>query len=207
RHRLRARDHGGVLRPDGAREPGARGARRRDGYEPSRLDLWLLPAAEKVLALARGHALGGTEADALLRARHDRAAPAAADRRADQGACARDHRCVDRLPQGSEAPRRHHPAGGAEFPRRPGARRYRRRDGQRPRRPHWRDGRACGRRGAAAPAAGLEPGYASMSATDTTPDAGAALPKTRRDVVPLLLPLALALVALPFIPSPSTWVT
>jgi branched-chain amino acid transport system permease protein len=43
-----------------------------------------------------------------------------------------------------------------------------------------------------------------MSATHT--DAGAALPKTRRDVLPLLLPLALALAALPFA-SPSTWVT
>jgi len=42
-----------------------------------------------------------------------------------------------------------------------------------------------------------------MSATDT----GAALPKTPRDIVPLLLPLALALLALPFIPSGSTWVT
>lgn len=49
-----------------------------------------------------------------------------------------------------------------------------------------------------------------MSATDTTPDVGAALPKTRRDVVPLLLPAALALLALPFIlyfSSGTTWVT
>ncbi len=44
-----------------------------------------------------------------------------------------------------------------------------------------------------------------MSATDI--DAGAALPKTPRDILPLLLPVALALAALPFIPSPSTWVT
>jgi branched-chain amino acid transport system permease protein len=44
-----------------------------------------------------------------------------------------------------------------------------------------------------------------MSATDT--DVGAALPKTPRDFVPLLLPIALGLAALPFIPSPSTWVT
>jgi len=44
-----------------------------------------------------------------------------------------------------------------------------------------------------------------MSATET--DIGAALPKTRRDFLPLLLPVALALAALPFIPSPSTWVT
>ena len=44
-----------------------------------------------------------------------------------------------------------------------------------------------------------------MSATDI--DAGAALPKAPRDLVPLLLPAALALIALPFIPSSSTWLT
>ena len=44
-----------------------------------------------------------------------------------------------------------------------------------------------------------------MSATDT--DVGAALPRGRADYLPLLLPLALALAALPFIPSGSTWVT
>ena len=44
-----------------------------------------------------------------------------------------------------------------------------------------------------------------MSAADI--DAGAALPKTPRDYLPLLLPIALALAALPFIPSSSTWVT
>jgi branched-chain amino acid transport system permease protein len=44
-----------------------------------------------------------------------------------------------------------------------------------------------------------------MSATDT--DAGAALPKVRADYLPLLLPIAMALIALPFIPSGSTWVT
>jgi len=38
-------------------------------------------------------------------------------------------------------------------------------------------------------------------------DVGAALPKTPRDFVPLLLPIALALVALPFIPSTSTRIT
>ena len=52
---------------------------------------------------------------------------------------------------------------------------------------------------------GLEPGYPPMSAQDI--DAGAALPKTPRDYLPLLLPVALALAALPFIPSTSTWVT
>ena len=42
---------------------------------------------------------------------------------------------------------------------------------------------------------------------DSATDVGAALPKARRDFLPLLLPVALALAALPFIPSPSTWVT
>ena len=45
-----------------------------------------------------------------------------------------------------------------------------------------------------------------MSAQDSI-DTGAALPKPRRDLIPLLLPVALALAALPFIPSSSTWVT
>jgi branched-chain amino acid transport system permease protein len=44
-----------------------------------------------------------------------------------------------------------------------------------------------------------------MSATDM--EAGAALPKVPVDYLPLLLPVALALAALPFIPSGSTWVT
>src|SRR3979411_1422412 len=38
-------------------------------------------------------------------------------------------------------------------------------------------------------------------------DAGAALPKTPRDIVPLLLPLVLAALAFPFIPASSTWLT
>jgi branched-chain amino acid transport system permease protein len=46
-----------------------------------------------------------------------------------------------------------------------------------------------------------------MSTQDSATDAGAALPKARRDVLPVLLPVALALAALPFISSPSTWVT
>jgi len=46
-----------------------------------------------------------------------------------------------------------------------------------------------------------------MSAQDSATDVGAALPKARRDFLPLLLPVALALAALPFIPSSSTWVT
>jgi branched-chain amino acid transport system permease protein len=38
-------------------------------------------------------------------------------------------------------------------------------------------------------------------------DSGAALPKVRADFVPALLPLGLAVAALPFIGSPSTWIT
>jgi len=44
-----------------------------------------------------------------------------------------------------------------------------------------------------------------MSATDTV-EPGAALPKARGDYLPLLLPVVLALAALPFVPV-STWVT
>src|SRR5436309_14818174 len=47
----------------------------------------------------------------------------------------------------------------------------------------------------------------SAQGTNIGIDAGAALPKTPRDYLPLLLPVALALAALPFIPSGSTWVT
>ena len=142
RHRLCAGDHGGVLRPDGEGEPGARGARRRDGPDTPRLDFRLLPAAEEVLAVARRNAVGRAEADALVRARLHRAAPAAADRRADQGARARDHRRAGRMPRRGEAARRHHPAGRAEFSRRAGDRRHGQRDGQWPRRAYRHDGGA-----------------------------------------------------------------
>ena len=124
RHRLRAGDHGGVLRPDGTGKFRARRARRSDKPDPARLDFRLLPAAEEVLALARRNALGRTEADVVFRARLYRGAQAAADRRADQGARTRDHRRTDRAPRGSEAARRHHPAGRAEFSRRAGDRRH-----------------------------------------------------------------------------------
>jgi branched-chain amino acid transport system permease protein len=41
----------------------------------------------------------------------------------------------------------------------------------------------------------------------TAIDSGAALPKQRIDFIPALLPIALALAALPFVGSPSTWIT
>jgi branched-chain amino acid transport system permease protein len=41
----------------------------------------------------------------------------------------------------------------------------------------------------------------------TAIDSGAALPKQRADFLPALLPIVLALAALPFVGSPSTWIT
>ena len=46
-----------------------------------------------------------------------------------------------------------------------------------------------------------------MSAQDSAPMPAPRCRKCARDYLPLLLPLALALAALPFIPSSSTWVT
>src|SRR5205085_3728844 len=119
-HWLCARDDGGVLRSHREGEPDPRGARRRDGPDPARLDFWVLPALAEILALPRRDAVGRAEADALICAFADRAAPALADRRTDQGAGTRDHRGADRLPKGSKAPRCDDPAGRAEFSRRAG---------------------------------------------------------------------------------------
>ena len=66
--------------------------------DQTRLD-WifgLFPALKSFWHLPAGTSLGRAEADAGDRARHRRAAPAAADRRADQGPGARDHRQPDR---------------------------------------------------------------------------------------------------------------
>ena len=74
----------------------------RDGpLDDTRLD-WIFgffPALKTILAVARRRAVRRTEADAVDRPRHRRAARAAADRRADQGPRARDRRLADRLPQ------------------------------------------------------------------------------------------------------------
>ena len=51
-----------------------------DGPDAPRLDFRFLPAAEEILALARRHAVGRAEADALVCARLHRGAQAAADR-------------------------------------------------------------------------------------------------------------------------------
>ena len=79
------------------------GARRAARRRQARLDFRLLPGAEKVLAVARRHAVRRTEADAVDRPRHRRAAQAAPDRRADQGPGAGDRRRADRMPRGDQA--------------------------------------------------------------------------------------------------------
>ena len=56
------------------------------------MDFRVFPGAEEILAVARGLAVGRPEADGVDRPRDRRAAPAAADRRADQGPRAGDHR-------------------------------------------------------------------------------------------------------------------
>src|SRR5450631_4252507 len=167
------------------------------------MDFWVLPGAQAVLAVARGLAVRRTEADAVDRARHRRAAQAALDRRADEGSCAGDRGGADRMFRGDQAARRHHPAGRAKFSRRAGNRRQGAGDGQWRDRASRRDGRAGAGRGAAGAAIGPESGGASV--TDLT--ATGALPKPKRDLLPVLLPAILALAMLPLIGSGSSWVT
>ena len=123
RRRLCAGKHGGVLGSVGEGKPGAGGARRSARRCQAGVDFRVFPGAEAVLAVARRRAVRRTEADAFDRARHRRAAQAAADRRADQGAGAGDRGGADRMPRRDQAPRRHHSAGRTEFPCRARARR------------------------------------------------------------------------------------
>src|SRR5258706_9595688 len=102
-----------------------------------------------------------------------------------------------------QATRRHHSSGRTEFFCRARARRQRSGDGQRQDRPSRRDGRAGIRRGAAGAVARAQPGDPSM--TDLA--ASGALPRPKRDVLPVLLPLILALAMAPLIGSASSWVT
>src|SRR5882762_9800481 len=104
---------------------------------------------------------------------------------------------------GNQAPRRHHSSCRAEFSRRAANRRHRAGDGQ------WQDrasrrhgGAGKGQRIAGTPA-WIEPGGASM--TDLA--ASDALPKPKRDFLPALLPVILALAMAPLIGSGSSWVT
>ena len=106
---------------------------------------------------------------------------------------------LDRLPEGRQAARRDHPAGRAEFPRRPRGRRFRRGDGQRPHRLRRRDGGARRRRRLAGPVDRPLAGQPPMT--------GAALPKARIDLLPALTPLIVAALAAPFVGSLSTFVT
>src|SRR5206468_7632321 len=126
-----------------------------------------------------------------------------ADRRADQGAGARDRDGADRVPEGDQAQGRDHPFGRAEFLCRPRARRPCAGDGQWHRSPSRRDGGPGRRRAAAGRVVGPEPGDASVSELA----ANDPLPKPKRDIAPILLPVALALVTIPLIGSPSTWLT
>src|SRR6266404_2302100 len=71
-------------------------ARAGIGYVPETMAVFSDLTVREDLVLARRYAVGRAEADALVCALADRAAPAAADRRADQGTRARDHRRADR---------------------------------------------------------------------------------------------------------------
>ncbi|MGY4599968.1 branched-subunit amino acid ABC-type transport system permease component/ABC-type lipoprotein export system ATPase subunit [Bradyrhizobium sp. GM22.5] len=124
-------------------------------------------------------------------------------RRADQGVGAGDRDGADRVPEGDQAQGRHDPDGRAEFLCRPRARRQRAGDGQRHHRSSRRDGGLGLRRAAAGAAARPEPGDASMTELAATDP----LPKPKRDIAPILLPIAVALVMIPLIGSPSTWLT
>src|SRR6185312_1625935 len=136
-------------------------------------------------------------------ARDHRAAQAAPDRRADQGACARHRRLPDRMHKGDQARRRHHSPGRTEFSCRPRTRRQGAGNGQRQHRPSRRNGGACRRRAAAGTFARPEPGDASVTELASTDP----LPKPKRDPLPALLPVVLALVMLPLVGSTSSWVT
>ena len=96
RHRLRAGEHGHLRRPHGAREPGAGGAQRARSTRTGSSGSSAVSRAEEVLEPAGRQAVRRAEADARDRARDRRAAPAAADRRADQGPRARDRAQHDR---------------------------------------------------------------------------------------------------------------
>ena len=81
-HRLRAREHGHLLRPHACKENmllAARGARsaERHGRRAPEVDLRAVPGGREVLEPPGRQALGRAEADAGGRARHRRAARAA----------------------------------------------------------------------------------------------------------------------------------
>src|SRR6202790_5606395 len=167
------------------------------------MDFWVFPGAQTFLAVARGPPVRRPEADAVDCTRDRRPARTVVDRRADQGSRAGDSGGADRMLCRGQTPRRYHFAGRAEFPCRARARRCGSCDGERQNRPSRRDGGAGFRHGPAGAPAGLEPGGASM--TDLA--ASAALPKPKRDLLPVLLPIALALAMLPLIGSASSWMT
>src|SRR5881227_261211 len=107
------------------------------------------------------------------------------------------------MPGRDQAPGRHHFDGRTKFPCRARTRRQGPGDGQRQDRPSRGDGRPGRRCGAAGASARPEPRGASM--TDVA--ASGALPQPKRDLLPVLLPVILALAMLPLVGSASSWVT
>jgi branched-chain amino acid transport system ATP-binding protein len=173
-----------------------------------------VPGAEEVLALSGRQAVGRPEADARDRARDGRAAPPAADRRAEQGPRAGDRAEPDRGAARAEAHRDDGPAGRAEL-----------RDGEGARRPVavMDDGRVV-HRGPMAELAEDEGCSTACSAsrwprtnerrrsrmtTLATPaPAAEAIPKSRFDTRPLALMAVLALGRRGRSSArPSTWLT
>ena len=119
-NRLRAREHGHLRRPQRRREHAARGALgappRPARQRAPRVAVRPVPGAEEVLAPSRRQALGRAEADARDRPRDGRAAPAAADRRAEQGPRAGDRPQPDRRAARPQAHRDDGAARRAELP-------------------------------------------------------------------------------------------
>ena len=153
RRRLRTREHGHLRRPVGEGEHPAGRARRRQ-RQPARhgaagMDLRVLPRAAQVLAASGRQAFRRAEADAGGRARHHRTAPAAADRRTQQGPGAGHRAEHDRRLHRAQAGSHHHPAGRTELQFRAPGRRPRGRHGRRPRGARRRHGAAGRGRGAA----------------------------------------------------------
>src|SRR5258708_32609351 len=104
---------------------------------------------------------------------------------------------------GNQAVGRHRASGRAEFPCRARAGRRGCRHGQRQDRASGNHERSGGEHPVAGTPARIEPRGPSM----TDIDAGAALPRQPRDIIPFLLPVMLSLVAMPLIGSSSSWIT
>ena len=179
-------------------------ARARGRLDAARLD-WifgLFPRAEAVLDAAGRQPLRRPEADAGDRPRHHRAAAAAADRRADQGAGAGHHRnMIEAFRELKSTTRRSCWSSRTSASRSAG--RHGRGDGLRPHRPPGRMAELRGRRRCSS--ACWDSGVASVSAAMVRPPpqhrTGAAC-RDAAGLVPLALVPAIALAAFPFIQQP-----